>query len=166
MKKYFAWLLVLLVGSAVMASTVNAQGVNVNQSGDVVYLGTTTTTTTTIATATPSAIIINATPTTNPVVVGNTVVNIPAGYFVDFNTMVTTILQIVLVLSVLLVLFQLISAGVNWISSGGDKAKTDSARSRIVAAVVGLILVVASWAIFLFILQLLGLEPSSIITIS
>lgn len=166
MMKYLVWLFALLITPFLYSQSVAAQGVNVNQQGDVVYLGTTTTTTTTtVVPATGSGAITVSTPPPRPVRFGNSVLGIPQGYYSDFKTLVTNMLQIVLILSVLMVLFQLVSAGVNWITSGGDKAKTDSARSKIVAAVVGLVIVIASWAIFLFILQLLGLDPSSIITI-
>lgn len=50
------------------------------------------------------------------------------------------IVNILLVLAVVLALIFLIWGGVRWISSGGDKGKIDSARSTIVAAIVGLIL--------------------------
>lgn len=164
MNKYL--LLLFLILPFLLVGTVHAQGVSVNQQGDVIYLGTTTTTTPVI-TPTPS-------PTTNTIVVqqpnggtsvavGDSTLTIPAGYYPDFTTMVTSLLQIALIVSVILVLFQLITAGINWITSGGDKAKTDTARGKIVAAIIGLVLVIASWAIFLFILQLIGLDSTIVV---
>ena len=44
-----------------------------------------------------------------------------------------------LVLAVLLCLFFLIIGGIRWITSGGDKAKLESARGTITAALIGLI---------------------------
>ncbi|MBP7875372.1 hypothetical protein KA012_00055 [Candidatus Woesebacteria bacterium] len=156
MPKYLLFLSIAFLFPFLLASPVRAQGVAVNQQGDVIYLGTTTSTTTTTTTT--------ATPTPTPVpVVGSTMMALPQGYFPNFRVMVTSLLQIALIASVILVLFQLVTAGLNWITSGGDKAKTESARGKIVAAIVGLVLVVASWALFLFILQLIGLEPGTII---
>lgn len=154
-------LLSSLVGSA------HAQGVAVNQQGDVIYLSSQATTTTTTTTnkggttfASPTPKTVTSTKSTTMI---NKMVNVPPGYYPDFNTMLTSLLQIALIVSVLMVLFQLVSAGINWITSGGDKAKTENARNKIVAAVIGLVLVVASWAVFLFILQILGLTPAQII---
>lgn len=164
MTKYL--LLALLILPFIIAGSARAQGVAVNQQGDVIYLGTTTTTTTVTSPA-PTPTIVTSTiqmPSGGTSVpVGNGTLRLPQGYFPNFRTMVTSLLQIALIASVIMVLFQLVTAGLNWITSGGDKAKTDSARSKIVAAIIGLVLVVASWAIFLFILQLIGLEPGEII---
>ncbi len=151
-----------------LTTPVHAQGVSVNQQGDVIYLGTTTTTTiTTLATPTPTPSPITSSVSSNVggtnVPIGGTYFTLPQGFFPDFRTMVTSLLQIALIASVILVLFQLVTAGINWITSGGDKAKTDSARGKIVAAIIGLVLVVASWAVFLFILQLIGLKPGEVI---
>ncbi len=44
-------------------------------------------------------------------------------------------------------LFQFITGGINWIGAGGDKSKLQSARDRLTNSFVGLIVVVAGWAI-------------------
>lgn len=162
MTKYL--LLAVLILPFLFVRAVYAQGVSVSQQGDVIYLGTTTTTTPVVTptpTPTPSATP-QSTGTTVTTAGGETLV-IPPGYYPDFTTMVTSLLQIALIASVILVLFQLVTAGINWITSGGDKAKTDNARGKIVAAIIGLVLVVASWAVFLFILQLIGLDTTTIV---
>ena len=160
-------LFVFLILPFLIVRPTYAQGVAVNQEGDVIYLGTTATTTVVASptpTATPQTTIDLSTPETTTVPIGNNEsVRIPQGFFPNFTTMITSLLQIVLVVSVILVLFQLISAGINWITSGGDKAKTDSARGTIVAAIIGLILVIASWAVFLFILQMIGLDADQVL---
>lgn len=168
-----ALLLAFLIIPFLVVGSTSAQGVSVNQQGDVIYLGTTTTTTTTVITSptpasspSPNTSSINLNPGGTNVPVGDSYFYLPQGFFPDFRTMITSLLQIALIASVIIVLFQLVTAGLNWITSGGDKAKTDSARSKIVAAIIGLVLVVASWAIFLFILQLIGLAPGSVIPFS
>lgn len=45
-----------------------------------------------------------------------------------------------------------------WITSGGDKTKVESARNHIVAAIVGLVIIVLSLVIINFVLQLLGVN--------
>lgn len=151
-----AFICVVLL-SGTNANLASAQ--EVNREGDVMYLGTT-------VTPTPVSVLSSNLGTPNEATVyrfGNTVITIPAGFFRDTRSLMTWILQIVLIISVLLVLFQLILAGVNWITSGGDKAKTEGARSRIVAAIIGLVIVAASWAIFLFVLQLIGINPNTVL---
>ncbi len=85
-------------------------------------------------------------------------VNQPTGFFLDFGEMISKVLNIILIIAVILVLFYLILGGISWLTSGGDKGKTESARNQITAAVVGLIIIVSSWAIMLFVQNILGLS--------
>ena len=82
----------------------------------------------------------------------------PGSYFGDFPKMIEAILNIVLVIGIIAVLLYLIWGGLEWITSGGDKGKTESARNKITAAVVGLIILISAWAIVMFVQQLLGLS--------
>lgn len=50
------------------------------------------------------------------------------------------IVNILLILAIVLALIYLVYGGIKWITSGGDKAKVEAARSHLTAAVVGLIL--------------------------
>lgn len=52
----------------------------------------------------------------------------------------------------------LILGGIQWITSGGDKAGMEAARNRITAAIVGLIIVAASWAVMVLIGQFIGFD--------
>jgi cbb3-type cytochrome oxidase subunit 3 len=61
--------------------------------------------------------------------------------------MVSGFLMFVLVVAALAFFFILVLGGVHWILSGGDKAKTESARNQITAALVGLVIVFSAWAI-------------------
>ena len=82
----------------------------------------------------------------------------PTSYFQDFGAMLTNIMNIVLTIAVVAVLMYLIWGGIEWVTSGGDKGKTESARNKITAAVVGLIIIISAWAITLFVQQLLGIR--------
>lgn len=82
----------------------------------------------------------------------------PKAYFGDFGEMISNVLNIVLVIGVIAVLIYLIWGGLEWITSGGDKGKTESARNKITAAVIGLIILISAWAIFEFIQRLLGVK--------
>lgn len=57
------------------------------------------------------------------------------------------IVNILLILAIVLALIFLVYGGIKWITSGGDKAKVEAARSHLTAAVVGLILALLAYFI-------------------
>lgn len=77
------------------------------------------------------------------------------GVNVGINQLIAFIINAIIVLGIVLSLIFLLYGGVRWILSGGDKAKVDSARSTIVAAIVGLIIVVLAYVIINAVLQVL-----------
>lgn len=81
----------------------------------------------------------------------------PKGFASSLPQYITFILTTVMVIAILLVLFQIVAAGVQWITSGGDKGKTDGARQRIVAAVIGIIILSSTYALAQFLVYILGL---------
>jgi TRAP-type C4-dicarboxylate transport system permease small subunit len=82
----------------------------------------------------------------------------PDAFYVDFGDMLTNVMNIVVVIGVVAVLLYLIWGGIEWITSGGDKGKTESARNKITAAIVGLIILISAWAILMFVQQILGIK--------
>lgn len=84
------------------------------------------------------------------------VIVLPEGFFADFPTLFNRLLTLVIAISALLVFLYLVWGGIDWITSGGDKGKTEQARQKIVAAVIGLIIVAASYAILTLALNFLG----------
>lgn len=78
------------------------------------------------------------------------------GFFTDIGELINKALRFVMVIAALLVFLYLIWGGIEWITSGGDKGKTESARNKITAAVIGLIVVAASYAILQLALTFLG----------
>jgi uncharacterized membrane protein len=86
---------------------------------------------------------------------------LPSGFFTDPSTLITNLINIAFIIAVILVFFYLIWGGIEWITSGGDKGKTESARNKITSAVIGLIVLAASYAILTLTLQLLGYESLS-----
>ena len=80
----------------------------------------------------------------------------PTGFFTDIGELINGVLNFVMVIAALLVFMYLIWGGIEWITSGGDKGKTESARNKITSAVVGLIVLAASYAILLIVLRFLG----------
>lgn len=83
-------------------------------------------------------------------------VDAPDFFFTDVGQLINRALNFVMVLGALLVFMYLIWGGIEWITSGGDKGKTESARNKITSAVIGLIVLAASWAILGLVLRFLG----------
>src|SRR3989344_6890087 len=55
--------------------------------------------------------------------------------------------NLILIVAAVIFFFILVIGGIRWIASGGDKANTEAARNQITAALVGLVIVFAAWAI-------------------
>lgn len=78
------------------------------------------------------------------------------GFATDFGKLINGVLSFVMVVAALLVFLYLIWGGIEWITSGGDKGKTETARNKITSAVIGLVVVAASYAILTLALNFLG----------
>lgn len=76
----------------------------------------------------------------------------------NIGTLIKGAVQGALLVSALLVFMFLIWGGIQWISSGGDKGKTQEARDRITAALVGLAVVASAWAVMLIIQYFFGID--------
>ena len=80
------------------------------------------------------------------------------GFATDIGAVINGILSFVMVIAALSVFMYLIWGGIEWITSGGDKGKTESARNKITAAILGLVVLAASYAILLIALNFIGFE--------
>ena len=60
---------------------------------------------------------------------------------------VSGFIRLALVIAAIVFFFILVIGGIRWIMSGGDKAQTENARNQITAALVGVGIVFAAWAI-------------------
>ncbi len=65
------------------------------------------------------------------------------------------IITLLFVVGIVIALAFLIYGGIKWIISGGDKANVDAARKHIVAAIIGLVIVVTAFVILNFVFQIL-----------
>lgn len=68
----------------------------------------------------------------------------------------------ILVIAVLIALFFLIWGGIRWITSGGDKAKVESARGTIIAAIIGLVIAFLAFFILSLALSFFGLSLTNL----
>lgn len=75
----------------------------------------------------------------------------PGGQFTPLNFSISNLLQagitLALIIAGIVFFFMLVIGGIRWILSGGDKGQTEAARNQITAALVGLVIVFAAWAI-------------------
>lgn len=79
------------------------------------------------------------------------------------SNLITSLLAAALALAGILSFGYLIVGGIQWITSAGDKAGLESARNRIMHAVIGLILVASTFAIMTFVADWLGLPFPNIV---
>lgn len=84
---------------------------------------------------------------------------------ITISGMVSTLIKLILVIAALLAFIFLVIGGIKWITSGGDKEGTKGAQSTITAALVGLVIVFAAWAIMNLIQTFFGIQILGKITI-
>lgn len=92
---------------------------------------------------------------------GTISLNAPAGVNVATWTvggLISGAITLLLGIAGLIFFFMLIIGGLKWILSGGDKAQTESARSQITAALIGLVIVFSAWAIASLLNSLFGIN--------
>ena len=65
----------------------------------------------------------------------------------SLGTLLSGAIGFILVIAALAAFIFLIWGGIQWITSGGDKSAVEAARSRILAAIIGLFVVFAAWAL-------------------
>ena len=71
-------------------------------------------------------------------------------------------IRLVVIVAAIIFFFILVIGGIRWIASGGDKAQTEAARNQITAALVGLVIVFAAWAILALIKTFFGVDVFSL----
>lgn len=83
---------------------------------------------------------------------------LPTGFAQDIGSLINAVMTIVIMIAALLVFLYLIWGAIDWITSGGERSRTEAARSKIIAALVGLIIVASSFAVLTLALRFLGFE--------
>ncbi len=79
-------------------------------------------------------------------------------YSLTIQGMISGAVKLVMIVAALVFFFLLIIGGIQWMTSGGDKAATESARGRITAALIGLVIVFSAWAIATLLEALFGVN--------
>jgi len=88
--------------------------------------------------------------------------NVPSGGFGDGsgtgNQILGNALQVSFFIAIILALFFIVFAGVQWIGSRGDKQKLEAARNRLIYSIIGLVVVFLSVTIINLFLFFFGAE--------
>lgn len=77
---------------------------------------------------------------------------------ITIATILATFLRISLVVAGILLLIYLVIGGIQWLTSGGEKAALESARGRLTNAFIGLLIIVLVLVIIDLINRVLGLD--------
>ena len=77
---------------------------------------------------------------------------------VTINTFLNNFITIAFIAGGIITLFFLISGGIGWITSGGDKEKLAGAQKKITHAVIGLLLLFSVFAILKLVGAILGIN--------
>jgi uncharacterized membrane protein HdeD (DUF308 family) len=80
------------------------------------------------------------------------------GAFRLFNNVFSTIIGLLTVIAGIWFLFQVIVAGYQWLSSGGDKASIATARDKLTHALIGLVIVIMAFAIVSIVGTIMGIQ--------
>lgn len=76
----------------------------------------------------------------------------------DVGTLISGILGAALLFAGIFFVLYFIWGAFRWLTSGGDKAQVENARSKITNAAIGLALVAVTWAVYLLVIYFLGLQ--------
>lgn len=83
----------------------------------------------------------------------------------SFGAIVSTLIQLVFAIAVIVALFYLVWGGFKWLTSGGDKGAVQQAREHIVAAIIGLVIIFLSYFILNILLGFFGVGSLNAITL-
>ncbi len=81
---------------------------------------------------------------------------------VDPGKLIGGAIGLILIVAALAAFIFLIWGGVQWIISGGDKAGVEAAQHRIQAALLGLFIVFAAWALMMIVGGFLGFSLTNL----
>jgi amino acid transporter len=65
----------------------------------------------------------------------------------DVDAFIRGLIRVIFIVATLAVLIYLIFGGFKWVTSGGDKAKTEEARNTITAAIIGLAIIALAFIV-------------------
>jgi len=81
----------------------------------------------------------------------------PQNSLTDIRAIIRGIIQLIFLVAGIIAFLFLLLGGIKWITAGGDKGKVEEARNQIVQALIGLLIVVAAFALMLFFQEVTGI---------
>lgn len=81
---------------------------------------------------------------------------------INISNLPSFLITLLFIVGVIIAIVFLIYGGIKWILSGGDSKQVEGARNHIVAAIVGLIIVVAAFFILNFVFSIITGKPFSL----
>lgn len=82
----------------------------------------------------------------------------PNFHITNLGSLITGAVNALLIFAAIAAFIYLVLGGIQWITSGGDKAGMEAARNKITHAIVGLIVVAAAYAIMILVSSFLGIN--------
>ena len=82
----------------------------------------------------------------------------PASRFFSISSIVNIIVPLAMIAAALVLLLMLMLAALNWISAGGNPEKLEKARSKMKYALIGFVIIIASYLIVQVIGYMLGID--------
>lgn len=79
-----------------------------------------------------------------------------------FSRLISVFISAILISGTIIFLFMFLLGGIRYITAGGDKANTEAARGMLSNAIIGLVIMFATWAIIALIENVFGVGILSI----
>jgi divalent metal cation (Fe/Co/Zn/Cd) transporter len=80
----------------------------------------------------------------------------------QFGSIVSNVITILIIVAVIIAVVFLIWGGIQWILSGGDKSKVESARNSIIGAIIGLVIVFLAYFIISVVANAFGVSITNL----
>ena len=78
--------------------------------------------------------------------------------------LVSNAISVAFIVAAIATFAYLVVGGMNWLTSGGDKTKVDTAQKMITNALIGLAIIATSYAIYTLVLDFFGIDLSALCT--
>lgn len=76
----------------------------------------------------------------------------------QFGSIISTAVNVIIVVAIIIAVFFLVWGGVKWITSGGDKGKVETARNTIIAGIIGLVFVFLAYFLISLVANIFGIN--------
>lgn len=76
--------------------------------------------------------------------------------------LISNVIGGMMIIGFVVALFYLITGAFHWITSGGDKGNLENARGKIIHAILGVVVLAATWAVMTLVAQFFGWEITAL----